>query len=141
MPVGVAAGTYLDWVDAVAGQVPGLEQGVWGDEQFGCVVERHPQRAVVADLDGLDGFHEQVEDRCQARAGAGVEFVPLAGGIAQQERCFDNQFGVDAVALVRVAADQGESDLVVERGTPDLTVDQCRRNVHRTSRFPPEGSP
>ncbi len=68
---------------------------------------------------------------CTATSGSprGAASTSRALGTARSD-----QFGVNAVALVRVAADQGESDLVVERGPPDLTVDQCRRYAHRTSR-------
>src|SRR2546421_7808879 len=133
LPVGLSAGADQDGVGAVSGQVPGLELGVWADEQFGAVVEADAQRASVADLDRGDGLLEQVEDRCQAGPGAGIEFVPFAVGIAKQERCLDDQFSVNAVALVWVTADEAESDLVVERGAPHLAVDQGCGYLHRTS--------
>src|SRR2546430_1354033 len=106
---------------------------MWTDEELGAVVEGQGQGAAVADLDGGDGLHEQVEDGSKAGSGSRVEFVPFAARVAEQERCLDDQFGVNAVALVRVPGDQGEAYLEVERSAPDLAAGQHGGCPHPTS--------
>ncbi|MCG5466238.1 hypothetical protein MED01_005054 [Micromonospora sp. MED01] len=114
LPVGFAVWADGYRVDSRSRQVPGLVVVVGSDVQLGAVAEGQMEGTLAADLNAGDGLAEQVQDGRQAGAGTGVKFVPFPVRVAEQERSFDGQFGVDSVALVGVERGEAEPNLVVE---------------------------
>jgi hypothetical protein len=66
---------------------------------------------------------EEIRGGREAGPGAGVEFVPFAVVVAEQEWCVDDEFGVDPVALVGIEGGEVETDLVVECGSVNMATD------------------
>lgn len=95
-------------------QTPGLELSIRTDPESCAILKVDDQRTLVTDVDRGDRLPIKRENGCKPQACAGVQLVPFASGVPEQERHLYYQLGVQPVPLVSVQGTEVQPHLLIK---------------------------